>query len=180
MKTLLTLIVLSTLSTASFAHDGSHTLICKTINNSHADQSLEIYLKRPNSAQGYAAPEISVTINKKRFILKTPSDLKSYGKTFHNSPLKVITVNVDVPYAQNIISAEFDVTAVPSSVKAYDYENKPIQWSIESEKDECHDSTGRATYQGILHGYLNNKGDMIKLETQILDCELTYNSGMAC
>ena len=84
---------------------------------------------------------------------------------------------------QKNLQGRFEVTAIPATVKSFDADGKPQTWTLEKEKNECFDSNGKATFQGILHGYFNDTRDGAKsqdIETQILDCELTYNSGMAC
>jgi hypothetical protein len=51
---------------------------------------------------------------------------------------------------------------------------------MKDEKNECYDTNGKATFKGIFHGYLHSNDTPVDLDTQIMDCELTYDSGMAC
>ena len=179
MKHLMTTFIFSLISTAAFAHPGGHQLTCKSAKNSGSKQAIEFLLKRSNGS-GWFAPTVEVTTNGKKMLLATPDENNNYGTTFHNSPLKVITVTVEVPYEKNINYGILSVVAIPQTVKAFDNQNKPMKWSLESEKDECNDSNGRATFQAIIHGSVRNNDSAVDVDTQVLDCELTYNSGMAC
>nr|BDT29710.1 hypothetical protein BHI3_31760 [Bacteriovorax sp. HI3] len=174
MKQLLTLLVFGTLSTAAFAHPGSHRLSCHSALNSGAKQDVSVFLTRSNG-KGWAAPTIKISLNNKEVVLNTPDDMDNYGSTFHNSPLKVVTVTAEVPE-----SGYFSVIAMPETVKAFDIDGNPVKWNFEAEKDECNDTNGSATFKAIINGYIYQDGADDKIETQILDCELTYNSGMAC
>ena len=179
MKHLLTLLLLSSFSIPAFAHPGGHKLVCQSSKNSGSKQKVELSLTRSNGT-GWFAPIIEVTVDNKKIELTTPDDMNNYGSTFHNSPLKVITVNADVTFDTGINSGYFSVIAIPATVNAFDIEDKPAVWSLEAEEDECNDSNGRATFQGVLRGYLYQNENQIKLDAQIMDCELTYNSGSAC
>ncbi len=179
MKLLLACTLFLTFSQAVFAQPGSHKLVCNSAKNSGSVQKIELSLKRAN-ALGLWVPVIEVNVNDKKIEMTTPDDMKSYGTTFHNSPLKVITVTAEVEYDVSANTGFFSVVAIPKSVKAFDIENKPAKWSLEKEKDECHDANGRATFQAIIHGYLHQEKNDVIIDTQILDCELTYNSGSAC
>ena len=171
MKLLIPLIVLATMTNAH-AHPGGSLLTCKS-------QKMEISLKRSNGT-GWFAPIIEVTKNNRSYVLHTPEETGNYGVTFHNTPLKVITVTVDVPSIDNINSGDFSIIAMPSTVQSFDYDGKPTKWNLEDEKDECYDSAGSAKFKGIIRGYLNLDKGVESIETEIMDCELTYNSGMAC
>lgn len=184
MKLLLSLTALILFSSAALAHPGSSILVCKSATNSGASQKIELLLKRMNGV-GWAPPIIELKINNQKYVFSTPSEESNYGNTFHNSPLHVITATADVPFSDNPkevdVSGQLSVIAMPETVKAYDFENKPVSWSLEAEKDECYDTNGSATFQGVIKGYLSpNQTDYINVETQVLDCELSYNSGMAC
>lgn len=179
MKQLIAFFILSLASHNAYSHTGKSQLICKSAKNSGSTQSVEISLIRSNSL-GYSAPIIDMTIDNQKFKLTTPNEMKSYGTTLHNSPLKVIAINVEVPSKTSANTGYVSVLAIPETVKAYDIDNKPVQWSLESEKDECSDANGRASFQGIIHGQVNANSSEIRVDTQIMDCELTYDSGMAC
>lgn len=174
MKQVLTLLVFGILSTTAFAHPGSHRLSCQSVLNSGAKQKVEVSLVRSNG-KGWYAPTIKVTLDKKEVVLNTPDDMDNYGSTFHNSPLKVVTVTAEVQD-----SGYFSIIAIPETVKAFDLEGNPVQWSFEAEKDECNDTNGSATFKAIINGYIYQDGADDKIETQVLDCKLTYNSGMTC
>ncbi|MGZ3790122.1 MAG: hypothetical protein ACXVLQ_16420 [Bacteriovorax sp.] len=179
MKNLLAFFIFTALSNTAFAHPGGHKLVCQSAKHSGSNQKIEISLSRSNGT-GWYAPTIEMSVENKKFKLTTPDDMNNYGTTFHNSPLKVITVTADVPIEKNTNAGYFSVVAIPGSVKAFDTENKPVKWSLKAEKDECNDTNGRATFQGIIHGYLNVDSSDIYIDPQILDCELSYNSGMEC
>lgn len=179
MKHLLAFFIFTALSNTAFAHPGGHKLVCQSARNSGSNQKIKISLSRSN-ATGWFAPTIEMSVENKKFQLTTPDEMNNYGTTFHNSPLKVITVTADVPSEKNANTGYFSVVAIPGSVKAFDSENKPVKWSLKAEKDECNDSSGKANFQGIIHGYLHLENSEIDIDAQILDCELTYNSGMAC
>lgn len=179
MKHLLALFVFTTLSTTAFAHPGGHHLVCQSAKNSGTNQKFAISLSRANGT-GWSNPVIDVTINNKKVELTTPDEMNLYGHTFHNSPLKVITVTAEVPFEKNSNTGYLSIVAMPETVKAYDADNNPVKWSLEKEKDECSDANGRATFQAIVHGYIYEGANQSDVDTQILDCELTYNPGMAC
>lgn len=179
MKHLLAFLIFTALSNTAFAHPGGHKLVCKSAKNSGSTQKIEISLSRSNGT-GWFAPTIEMNVENKKFQLTTPDEMNNYGTTFHNSPLKVITVTAEVPFEKNANTGFFSVVAIPASVKAFDIENKPVKWSLKNEKDECNDSNGRATFQAIVHGYLNVDDSETNIGAQVLDCELAYNSGMAC
>lgn len=124
---------------------------------------------------------INIVVNGKEILLNTPDEMGDYGSTFHNSPLKVITVTAEAAYEDNANGGYFSVIAVPETVKAFDIDNQPVIWSMEAEKDECNDTNGRAEFKGILKGFLHTEDQKdIYLDTQLMDCELKYNSGMSC
>jgi hypothetical protein len=180
MKTLIPLIIFTALSTNVHAHLGSQRLFCKSAKNSGSKQKLEIFLKRGNAA-GMYAPTIKVHVDNKQFVLTTPEDNSNYGTTFHNSPLKVITVNAEVPYTGEGNTGEFTIVAIPESVQAFDFQHEPAaEWSIEDQKEGCFDVGGSAKFQGYIEGSLFNDKNHVEVETQILDCELSYDPGMSC
>lgn len=180
MKLLIPLIVFTALSTNAHAHSGSQRLICKSAKNSGSKQKLEIFLKRGNTA-GYAAPTIKVHVDNKHLVLTTPEDTTNYGRTFHNSPLKVITVTAEVPYEGEGNTGSFTIVAIPETVKAFDFQSQPAtKWSIEDQKEGCFDVGGSAKFQGYIEGSLYSGKDHVEVETQILDCTLEYNPGMTC
>jgi hypothetical protein len=188
MKTLITkitaLIFLIATSTA-FAHPGGHSLTCKSAVKSGSKQRLEFTLSRSNGT-GWYAPSFSVTVNGQKTEIETADETRSYGETFHNSPLGVITVSANNMNGTDLNEIWAHITAIPSTVKAFDSAGKTVKWSFKKEQDECSDANGSAKFKGIIHGYLRTKANQpekttdINLETQIMDCELTYNSGMAC
>jgi hypothetical protein len=180
MKLLIPLIVFTALSTNAHAHSGSQRLFCKSAKNSGSKQKLEIFLKRGNAA-GMYAPTIKVHVDNKQFVLTTPEDNTNYGSTFHNSPLKVITVTAEVPYAGEGNTGHFTIVAIPETVHAFDFQNEPApKWSIEDQKEGCFDVGGSAKFQGYIEGYLFNDKNHVEVETQILDCTLSYDPGMSC
>jgi hypothetical protein len=180
MKHLSALFIFTIISSSAFAQPGSNTLVCKSAANSGSKQKLEFYLFRSNGI-GWFAPKIEVKIDDHKVQLKTPNEKSNYGLTFHNSPLKVVTVTADVPFKEKQNTGFFSVVAIPETVKAFDRENHPVKWTWELEKEECSDANGKAKFQGIIHGqlYLDNS-ERPEIDAQIMDCELSYNSGMAC
>ena len=180
MKQLSALFIFAIISSSAFAQPGSNTLVCKSAANSHSKQKLEIFLTRSNGI-GWFAPTIEVKIDNRKVQLTTPNEKSNYGITFHNSPLKVINVTADVPFKEKENTAFFSLVAIPETVKTFDSENNPVKWTWELEKDECSDANGQAKFQGIFHGqlYLDNS-ERPEIDSQIMDCELSYNSGMAC
>lgn len=183
MKKLIPVLMIALTSTAAFAHPGSNTLTCKSARNSGSKQNVQFELHRMNGP-GWVSPEFSVSINGKKYEFKPEDETKSYGDTIHNSPLGVIMVTADNSADEAAtISASFNVTAAPSTVKAFDNEGKPVKWTLRSEADECNDSNGKAVFKGVFKGYLLNRqkdSSVLNLDPQIMDCTLSYNSGMAC
>lgn len=180
MKLLIPLIVFAALSTNAHAHPGGNKLVCKSAKISGSRQKLEILVARANG-KGWINPTIELNVDDHKFQLTTPDEDNNYGTTFHNSPLKVITINAEVPEIENTNYGHFTIIAIPKTVKAFDTENKPMKdWDLNAEKEGCHDTNGRATFQGYINGYMNVENSIMSIDTQILDCELSYNSGMAC
>ena len=180
MKQLIASFVLTFATTVAFAYPGGNHLSCKSASNSGSKQVIELSLDRSNGA-GWYAPVISMTVNGKKMILDTPDEMNQYGETYHDSALGVILVTADNSTEKNTnTEGNFSVMAIPSSVKAVDSDGTPMKWSIQAEKDECNDSNGKAKFQGVFHGFLNSGKKNIDLDTQVLDCELDYDSGMAC
>jgi hypothetical protein len=185
MKKLLATIALSLISASAFAHPGGHTLTCKSASKSGSKQNVQFLLSRAN-AVGLVAPFYSVTIDGKKTEFKPEDEMKSFGETYHNSPLGVITVTATNREDEKASAlGNFSVVAIPNSVKAFDPRGKLVKWRFNNEKDACYDANGSAQFKGIFHGYLYIKGSSDQnqkpdLDTQIMDCELTYNSGMAC
>jgi hypothetical protein len=181
MKNLISTLILTLVSSAALAHTGGHTLTCKSAAKSGSKQVVEFVLHRANAERVYA-PEYSITINGKKFEFTTDDDMKNYGETYHNSPLGVISVTADNYYEENSVNTAFlRVTAIPASVKTFDSAGKLVKWNFKDEKkDDCYDMNGKATFKGILKGQINSGEKSVPVDTQIMDCELTYNSGMAC
>ncbi len=179
MKLLFAIFIFTTLLNNAFANPGSHKLACKSAKNSGANQRIELSLKRSNGAR-WSAPIIEMSIENKKFQLTTPDESNNYGTTFHNSPLKVITVTAEVPFDQKANTGFFGVVAIPETVKAFDNQNNSVKWSLKAEKEDCYDSNGKALFQGVVHGNVNIDNTEINIDAQVLDCELTYNSGMSC
>lgn len=180
MKQFIASITLMLTSTLAVAHPGGHHLECKSAANSGSTQKIEFKLDRSNGT-GWFAPDITVTIDGAAHKMTTPDEMKSYGETNHDSPLGVITVSADNSRDKKAaVSGSVSVLAIPATVKAYDTEGNLVQWNIQQEKDECNDSNGKAVFQGIFRGYIIDGKKNINIDTQVLDCELTYDSGMAC
>lgn len=180
MKLLLSIFALALMTQTAFAHPGSHSFVCKSASNSGSNQMLEVLIKRMNGV-GWINPTIEMKLNDQLHTFTTPSEMSNYGETFHNSPLGVITSSVEVPFEPETVNGHFRIVAFPKTVKAFDPEGNPVEWKFEDEQDECYDTNGSAKFQAIINGYINyEKSDFIKIETQVLDCELNYNSGMSC
>lgn len=188
MKNLITKLAAFSLvlaTSTAFAHPGGHGLICKSAAKSGSKQQLTFTLSRSNGT-GWAPASFSVTVNGQKTEINTTDEMKSYGETFHNSPLGVIVISANNMEGTMPNEVWATITAVPSTVKAFDSEGKPVKWTFKKEQDECSDANGSAKFKGIIHGTLRTNANQpekatdINLETQIMDCELTYNSGMAC
>ncbi len=173
-------IVLS--SATAFAHPGSHTLTCSSANNK-AEQKTTFTLNRSNGT-GWFSPSIEVTSQGKTFKLQPEDEAQTYGDTVHDSPLGIIYVTAGTLEAAS--RSHFSIKAIPQSVKAFDSAGKPVKWNLQSENDDCNDSNGKAKFKGVFTGFIEaNKngtepGTSLKVDAEIMDCELEYNSGMAC
>ena len=182
MKKLITILALSLAPALAFAHPGGNSLVCKSAKRSGSKQVVEFTLARSNGT-GWYPPEFSVTVDGKKTEFKNDDETQSLGETIHNSPLGVILVTADNTGVENApIYGQFQVTAVPSTVKAYDTDGKLVKWNFNAEKSECYDSNGKATFKGVFKGYIyeNGRSEGQNLDVQVMDCELTYDSGMAC
>lgn len=167
-------------STAAFAHPGGHSLTCKSAARSGSTQQVTFNLSRFNGP-GWVEPEYSVTIDGKLYEFKGTDPNFTYGDTFHNSPLGVINISANNYEEPNAASqSSFQITAIPSTVQAFDVDGNKVIWNIKDDQDECYDSNGKAIFQGTIKGYVDDAGNYIHVDTQIMDCELTYDSGMAC
>jgi len=180
MKQFIVTLIITLASTIAMAHPGGSSLTCKSASNSGSKQVVEVSLDRSNGL-GWYAPTISITIDGKKLTMTTPDAMQSYGETIHDSPLGVITATADNSNEKKAaVSGYISVMAIPATVKAYDSGGNLVKWDFKAEKDECNDSNGKATFQGIIRGYMYDGKTNTSLDTQILDCELTYDSGMAC
>lgn len=167
-------------STGAFAYSGGNSLSCKSQHTRNA-----FSLVRSNSP-GWTAPSFSLTIRGKTYTIATQDDSKSWGETIHNAPMGLIYVtanNLEEKGAENRIS--ITVQAIPRTVKAYDHNGRQIKWSLKDEQSEsgCYDSNGKATFKALIGGsyLLEDEGGSLKsVEPILMDCVLTYNSGMAC
>lgn len=182
MKQLIALTLIAFAPLTAFAHSGSNSLSCKSA--AGAKQKIEISLGRSNTDETFGA-HYTISLNGQKHEFKDEEELSNLGETIHNSPLGVIMVTANNNRQQNAEKfGSFTVTAIPSTVKAYNAQGKLQRWSMELEKDDCNDANGRARFKGVFKGYLNEKvnGEYspIILEPQVMDCELKYNSGMAC
>lgn len=181
MKKLLLSLVFIIASNAH-AHPGGHELQCKSALNSGSNQKLIFTLNRSNGL-GWYPPAFSLTVNNKKYEFITDDEMKNFGKTFHNSPLGVIYITAENNEDEEASTkANLSITAIPETVKAFDYKGNPVKWNFSEEKSEstCYDSNGKATFKGVFHGYMHSDDSNIPVDTQIMDCELTYNSGMTC
>lgn len=173
-------LVFAFVSTAAFAHPGGHSLTCKSAARSGSAQQVTFSLARFNGP-GWVEPEYSVTIDGKLYEFKGTDPNFTYGETFHNSPLGVINISANNYEEPNATSqSSFQITAIPSTVQAFDVDGNKVIWNIKDDQDECYDTNGKAIFQGTIKGYIDDAGTFIHVDTQILDCELTYDSGMAC
>lgn len=171
-------------SSMALATPGWSRLTCYSSVNSGSKQKLVLSVQRYNAA-GLTSPEIKVSVDGKIYKLDTPDDMNLYGETVHNSPLGVIRITADNWRTEHGTLGFFSVTGIPSTVKAYTTDGKPVQWSLDAEKQECYDENGKATLKGIFRGMLElvpkeRRPEMIPLDVQVMDCELEYNSGSAC
>lgn len=172
------------LASSAFAHPGGHVLTCKSAKNSGGKQALTFTLQRSNGT-GWYAPTFSVTVDGKAYEIATTDVMKTYGQTIHNSPLGVIAITAEDWDDALTTLGSFSVTAVPKTVKAYDHDGKLVKWSLKAESDDCNDANGKAKFKAVFHGFMSSgpttdHKTTIPLDTELMDCELDYNSGMAC
>lgn len=179
MKHIIIFSFLTIISHSVFAHPGSSTLICKSAQALLPKQNVEVFIKRANGT-GWGSPIIEVSVSGVKTVLSTPDDMSNYGETFHNSPLKVIRVTAIVPDGEESNSGIFSVVAMPQSVEAFDREGNPVNWSLKAEDDECYDVSGKSIFKGIIKGQFKKEANETQIDSQILDCTLSYNSGMSC
>ena len=163
------LVALTLASTAAFAHPGSNSLKCTSAAKSGSKQVITLAIGRANGT-GFAPPSFEVTVNGQKTEIQTSDEMKQYGETLHNSPLGVIAVtanNWDDETARDILTVS--VMAIPATVKAFDPNGKPVKWSLKREEDSCNEANGRATFKGVMSGYLktNVKDDKSSKETTL-------------
>ena len=166
-------------SFAVSAHPGGSHLVCHSRAGSDSEQYIRLSVSRSNGL-GWMAPQISVAVNGKEYILDTPSEESMYGETSHDSPLKLIHVSVSVAKNEGMNTAQLNVQAIPDSVRAYNSRGHLVHWSLKASQEDCYDSNGKSTFQGIFQGILYSTDGTISFEPQILDCKLVYDPGMAC
>ena len=180
MKNLIATLVLTLTSTVALAHPGGHKLMCKSTAQSGGKQVTEFTLTRSNGINWYA-PKFSLKIDGKQFDFASEDESSNYGETFHNTPMGVITVTANnFKEATSVNYGSFSVVAIPNTVKAYDPNGQPVKWNFNDEKDECYDTNGKAKFKAIFKGSLRTDRKDIPVDTEYMDCELEYNSGMAC
>jgi hypothetical protein len=173
MKMILITLAVLLGTTSVFAHPGSNNLVCKSAKHSGSRQSIAFELHRSNGT-GWFAPTFAVSVDGKEYAFTPPDEMKSYGETIHDYAHGVVVVTAEDFEAGEMNHGRFSVTAIPKTIK-----------SSSQGEGECADSAGQAKFKAIFRGQLrsklsNPKGKRIRLDTQILDCELEYNSGMAC
>ena len=169
---IITLIIL--VSVQTFAHPGSHTLSCKSVNS--GSKSIGFSLTRANGP-GWSAPIFTVVIDKKKYSFEPP-DEKDYGETVRDVPLGVIYITADNMGDGESNQGSFSLMAIPSSVKI---KGQSPKWNLKDEKDSCYDANGKATFRGIFRGSLQQgSGKQIDLGPILMSCGLEYDSGMAC
>lgn len=179
MKHLIIITIFSILSKPVFAHPGSSTLVCKSVDKLGSKTMLEVLVKRANGI-GWGSPTVEIKVNGKLTTLSTPDDMNNYGETFHNSPLKVIRVTAIVEQSEGSNYGAFSILAIPQSVKAFDKTGMPVKWSLKAENDECYDVHGKATFKGIIRGFIQNSDSQTQIDAQVMECSLIYNPGMSC
>lgn len=181
MKTAIaTLITLA--ATAAIAHPGGNSLVCKSSANSGGKQKLALEIDRSNGV-GWYAPTIKLTVDGKLYDFSQQDEMKQYGETEHDSPLGVIIVTADTEETQDKNRVSLNITALPQTVKTYDGEGKLQKWSFKKAGEECYDTDAKAKFKAIIRGHmdLDNPGSSFApVDTEILDCTLTYDPGMAC
>lgn len=168
-------VALLLVSATADAHPGGHHLTCTS--EKGAKQSVQLDLSRMNGV-GWAGPSFTITVDGTAHEFTTDDEMQSFGSTTHDSPHGVIVVTAD--NRADTAATEhggFTVKAIKRSVKAYDVDGKRVRSSAAATDDDgCYDSNGKATFRARFRGWIG--GD--KLDAQILDCELDYDSGMAC
>lgn len=169
----ITLIILVTVQ--SFAHPGGHSVSCKSI-PAKGSKSIEFSLARANGL-GWGPPSWTVVVDKKKYEFEPKDEMKGYGDTIRDVPLGVIYITADNNGDGEKNQGSFSLMGIPSSVKM---NGLPPKWSFKNEKDECYDSNGKATFNGIFRGFLKQGEKDLDLGTVMMSCKLEYNSGMAC
>lgn len=160
------------LAPAAFAHPGTNTLTCTAKNGVTAFR-----LHRFNST-GWMAPLMDVTYQGKTYNFRPEDEENTFGETIHDSPMGIIYVTAGVRDPQY---SNFTVKAIPQTVQAFDMDGNPVKWDLQKANDECSDSNGKAKFQGVFKGYMQlDSKTTLDMDAQIMDCELEYNSGMAC
>lgn len=184
MKTTLAILLLSLTSSIALAHPGGHSLKCKSAKDSGSRQKVEFILARANGG-GWSPPEYSLRLDGRLLEFKTEDETKTFGRTIHESPLGVIHVTAENLDEENApFSSALSLVAIPKTVRAFDTAGKPVAWKFEEAKNECYDANGKAKFKAMIRGWLRENSQPeskgIPFDSQILDCELEYSSGMAC
>lgn len=159
---------------AALAHPGGHTLIC----SAPAPAKVTSLKMHRSNGMGWYAPIVDITANGKTYNLRPTDEMQNYGTTVHDSPLGIIHAIFEM--SENHVSAYFAVKGIPNTVQAFDTEGKPVKWDINSENDACSDSNGKAKFKGVFSGSVDSNDATDEMPAQIMDCELVYDSGMAC
>jgi len=178
MKTILVVAAVAVVPVSASAHPGGHTLTCKSLAGAKPVVALELH--RSNGT-GWFGPSFTITVDGAAHDFTTADPMLSFGSTTHDAPLGVILVTADNSEDTTATArGGFTVTAIPRTVQAFGADGKRAQWRIDDENDGCHDSRGKARFRAAFRGWLKDGAPETDLDAQVLDCELDYDSGMAC
>ena len=179
MKLAAAVVALSLVSAPALAHPGGQTLSCHSL--AGAKRTVELSLSRMNG-KGWATPAFTMTIDGTAHDFTSDDEMMTFGETVHDSPRGVIRVTAD--NRENTAATSFGgftVTAIRRSVKAYDRDGHRVYATAASaSQDACYDSNGKAVFRAVFRGWLHDATHDVKLDAQVLECTLEYDSGMAC
>lgn len=168
-------------SASAFAVPGQASLVCQSA--AGAKQNLKVEIARADS-EGDWAPQIRLTVDGKAYTPKSLDIRRSYGETIHDATLGVIVVTANTYRGAKGDQISAQVMAVPGTVKTFDQDGKPAApWKLENDDGgSCIDGYGKASFKGVFTGGVTpqSASEGVQIQNQILDCELSYDTGSAC
>jgi len=173
MRALPILIVLAAFPAVSFAHPGSHNLICKSQKDRKGNLEHQVILKLDRSnGLGWYPPKATLSIDGEKYQFEPTDETKSYGNT--KRTLSSVVVTFDNMSDSKGVRGRFSIKSIQKSLKR----SHPLTEA--DAQDPCADANGSATFRAILRGIIVVGENTVDLPATEMSCTMDWNSGMSC